>query len=73
MKHSNSGRMKQLILDSHVTSVASSAPESDGAAAQADVVRGGWPGHGTRLGPTFTPPTAPKMRRIFRSFNFITG
>ena len=33
-------------------------PEGDSAAAQADVVRGGGPGHRTRLGPAFPPPTA---------------
>ena len=37
------------------------APEGDGAAAQADVVRGGGPGHGAGLSPTFPPPTASKM------------
>ena len=37
------------------------APEGDGAAAQADVVRGGGPRHGAGLSPTFTPPTASKM------------
>ena len=51
-------------------SVASTAPEGDGAAAQADVVRSGRPGHGTRLGPTLTPPTAPGIRRFL---NFIMG
>ena len=33
-------------------------PESDGAGAEADVVRGGGPAHSTRLGSTFSSPAA---------------
>ena len=43
-------------------------PESDGAAAQADVVRGGGPGNGTWLGSTFTSPTASEMKQRFSIF-----
>lgn len=36
-------------------------PESDGAAAEADVVRGGGPSDGATLGATFSSPTAPSV------------
>ena len=40
------------------------APEGDGAAAQADVVRSGGPRHGAGLSPTFTPPAASKIGQM---------
>ena len=47
------------VAPAEVQATGREVPESDGAGAETDVVRGGGTTHGTRLAATFSPPAAP--------------